>query len=54
LLFEVTDKMGTHKEGTEFDTGVAEGAVSGAALGSVLGASAAALAATGVIALSWQ
>ena len=46
----VTDKEGTHAEGTEFDTGVAEGAVSGAALGCLLGAAGTALATTGVIA----
>jgi hypothetical protein len=46
----VSDARGTHQEGTKFDTGVAEGAVSGAALGGLLGATGAALAATGVLA----
>ena len=46
----VTDKEGTHVEGTKFDMGVAEGAVVGGSLGATLGAAGAALAATGIIA----
>ena len=45
----VTDKTGTHEEGAEHETGVAEGAVAGAALGGALGATGAVLVATGVI-----
>ncbi len=45
----VTDQRGTHEEGVEHDTGIAEGAVGTAAVGGILGALGATLVATGII-----